>query len=182
MAEAPAGTRPPRSRGRKSRRWGDAARLALGLALVWALWSGHSEPLIVGFGVVSCGLVVWLSWRMDAIDPRTEPYRIGRRLPAYLLWLLWQIARANWRVARTILAPGLPIRPRLVRVPASQKTELGQAIHANSITLTPGTLALDVRDGTILAHALDDASAAGLETGEMDRRAAALERLPGGAE
>ena len=163
------------------RRIGDTVTLALGLGLAWMLWSGHVEPLMIGFGILSCGLVLWLSWRLDVIDPKTGPYRIGWRFAGYVPWLLWEIARASAHVARIILTPRLPIRPRLLRVPASQKTEIGQAIYANSITLTPGTLSLDVRDGIIVVHALTARSAAELEAGGMDRRVAALERRDGGA-
>jgi len=67
------------------------------------------------------------------------------------------------------------ISPRLIRVPASQKTALGQVLYANSITLTPGTISLDLRDDEILIHALSTSSAEGLQEGTMDRRAAWVE-------
>jgi multicomponent Na+:H+ antiporter subunit E len=60
-------------------------------------------------------------------------------------------------------------------VRASQRTDLGLAIYANSITLTPGTISLDVREGTILVHALTRSSGEGLQSGEMDRRVSWLE-------
>jgi len=84
-------------------------------------------------------------------------------------------------VARLIWTPSLPIRPQLLRVPASQRSELGNAIYANSITLTPGTVALDVRDGGILVHALTDSSREELQSGEMDRRVSRIESGGGGA-
>ena len=90
-------------------------------------------------------------------------------------WLLWEIAKANWDVARIILKPSLPIKPRLMRIRASQKTDLAKVIYANSITLTPGTITLDVRDDKFLVHALSDEAAADLDTGEMDRRVSAME-------
>ena len=67
---------------------------------------------------------------------------------------------------------------RMIRVPATQKTEIGQVIYANSITLTPGTITLDVRNNEMLVHALTSDTAAGLQTGDMDRR---VTRLEGGA-
>ena len=157
---------------------GDRARvlaLACWLAAAWLLWSGRSEPLLLGLGAASVALVVWLSLRMNVVDAESEPYHLAWRPLVYLPWLLLEIARANLHVARVILSRRLPIRPRLLRVPSSQRSDLGRAIYANSITLTPGTLALDVRDGTILVHALTDESAAGLESGEMDRRVTWLE-------
>ncbi len=152
-----------------------AAALSFWLALTWLLWSWRLDVQLLGFGLLSCALVLWLSLRMRVVDPESEPYHLGYRPLLYVPWLLWQIARANLHVARVILTPGLPIRPRLMRVRTSQQSDLGRAIYANSITLTPGTVSLDVRGGTILVHALTDQSAAGLRTGEMDRRVTWLE-------
>ena len=70
----------------------------------------------------------------------------------------------------------LDISPRIIRVRASQQTELAQVIYANSITLTPGTVSVDLRDGEVLVHALHAEAAEGVESGEMDRRCTALER------
>ena len=81
----------------------------------------------------------------------------------------------NVHVARVIWSPQMPLRRRLFSVPTSQASELGNAIYANSITLTPGTIALDVRSDTILVHALTKDSQEGLETGDMDRRVTRLE-------
>ncbi len=145
------------------------------LGVAWLLWSGHTDPLLLGLGAVSCGLVLWLSLRLEIVHRESEPYHLGYRPLLYVPWLLWEIAKANLRVAAVICHPRLPISPSLLRVPASQHTELGQAIYANSITLTPGTISLDVRDGHILVHALTEQSARSLETGEMDRRVARLE-------
>ena len=155
--------------------------IALNLAVVWALWSGHGEPITVGFGVGSCALVLWFTHRMGLADLEIGPYRLSRTLPLYLLWLLREIARSNLHVARVILSRRMPIRPQLLRVRSSQNTQLGQTIYANSITLTPGTLTLDVRDGSLLVHALTDRSAAGLQTGDMDARVSALERPRSGS-
>ncbi len=146
------------------------------LALVWWLWSGHTEPMIIGFGVASCLLVVWLSVRMEVVDDEGEPISVALGLLGYVPWLLLEIAKANIHVAGVIWSPRLPIRRRLFSVPTSQASELGNAIYANSITLTPGTVALDVRRDTILVHALTQDSQEGLETGEMDRRVTKLER------
>jgi len=78
--------------------------------------------------------------------------------------------RSNIDVARRILSPGVPISPKLIEVPASQRTDLGKVIYANSITLTPGTISIRIRDGMILVHALSEEAADELLQGEMDRR------------
>ncbi|MGE0118629.1 MAG: Na+/H+ antiporter subunit E [Dongiaceae bacterium] len=142
---------------------------------LWLLLSGHFEPLLLGFGVASCLLVVAIAHRMDVVDHEGHPVHIGHRALLYWPWLLREIARSNVEVARLILHPKLPISPELVQVSASQRTDLGQVIYANSITLTPGTVSVELEDGKILVHALTEAGATALEAGEMDRRVAAME-------
>ncbi len=156
-----------------------AILLSVWLVLTWLLWSGHTEPLLLVFGAVSVGIVIFLALRMDVIDAESEPYQLGSRPLLYVPWLLWEIAKANLHVARVILTPSLPVRPRLLRIRAEQKTDLGRVILANSITLTPGTVTLDVREGTLLVHALTAKSAEGLESGEMNRQVAWLEGTGG---
>ena len=145
------------------------------LAVNWQLWSGHSEPLILAFGLFSCILVTLLSRRMDRMDGTRTDWGLAGRSLRYFPWLVVEIVKANLQVARIVLDPKLAIRPQLLRVKVSQRSELGQVIYANSITLTPGTITLDVRDGEFLIHALSDEAALGVESGEMDRRVAALE-------
>ena len=143
------------------------------------MWSGHTDPLLVGLGVASCLAVLWLSWALDVLDKSEGPLRLGHRPLLYVPWLLWQIAVANVHVARVILDPRLPIKPQMLRLRGSQRTDLGRVIYGNSITLTPGTVALDVREDRILVHALTETSAQGLLEGEMDRRVTRLERAGG---
>ncbi|RMH21096.1 MAG: hypothetical protein D6696_06555 [Acidobacteria bacterium] len=142
----------------------------------WLVWSGHFKPLILAFGLLSCLLVVAITLRMEIVDHEIFLYRLGWRPLAYAPWLLGQIVKANLDVARAILMPQRhPIRRRLIRAPASQKTAIGQVSYGNSITLTPGTLTLDLADGEVLVHALTPEAAAALLEGEMDRRARWLE-------
>jgi len=148
---------------------------ALMLVAVWLLWSGHTEPLLLGFGLLSVLAVLAITRRMDRFSGSEGGRSPGFRLLMYLPWLIGQIFKSNLEVARIILNPQLPISPRVIRVPASQKTDAGQVIYANSITLTPGTISLDVRDNQILVHALTEDSAAGVENGEMDRRVSRAE-------
>jgi multicomponent Na+:H+ antiporter subunit E len=151
--------------------------LTLVLSGVWLAWSGHTEPLILALGAGSLTFVVWLSVRMKVADAEGVPLGLNYlRVLRYLGWLAVEIGKSNLDVARRVLTPGpLPISPRLIRVPASQRTELAQVIYANSITLTPGTVSVDVAGGEILVHALHADAAAGLESGSMDRKCAELE-------
>ncbi len=151
--------------------------ISLGLLLfgVWLLLSGFFEWLLLGLGVVSCLAVVLIAHRMDVIDREGHPIHLGWRILVYWVWLAGEIVKANIDVARRILHPGLPIRPQLVRLKTSQGSELGHVIYANSITLTPGTVSVEVGRGEILVHAIANEPAEGLKTGEMDRRVSRVE-------
>ena len=68
-------------------------------------------------------------------------------LLAYVLWVFpIELIKANWDVAKRALNPKLPINPGIVKVPSEMKSEYGQAMLANSITLTPGTITMDVAE------------------------------------
>ncbi len=177
---------------RPSRREATIRALALALVLTatWLLWSGLTvvvdpsgagpavsvpHPLLVGFMVGSVAFSEWMVLRMGGVTPESVPVHLTARFAAYLPWLLKEIALSNLHVAQVILDPDLPIRPQLVRVRTTQSTDLGHVIHANSITITPGTVSLDVREGTILVHALTDHTAQGVQSGDMDRRVTRVE-------
>ena len=134
-------------------------KLALVLACVWVLLSGILSPLLLGLGLASSLAVAWLVARADRRDgdPVSFALRIGR-LARYLLWLAWEIVKTNVDVSRRILSPGLPIAPAVRWLPASQRSELGRVVYADSITLTPGTLSIDLRDGWVEVHALNEES------------------------
>ncbi len=151
-----------------------AISLTAALAALWLLLSGHFEPLLIGFGIVSCAMVVAISLRMNVVDQEGHPIQLGWKVFIYIPWLLVEIIKSNIDVARHILNPRLQISPTRVKVRASQKSALGQVIYANSITLTPGTVSLIIDDGHIDVHALTTEGAAGLATGEMDRRVSAM--------
>ena len=147
------------------------------LAASWLLWSGYlDEPLLLGFGLMSCTLVVWLVHRMDVIDGSPTQWGLALRALTFLPWLFLEIVKSNLHVTRLILSPDLPIRPQIIRGESSQASELGQVIYANSITLTPGTITLDIRGGAVLVHAISDHTASGVSDGVMNAKVAALER------
>lgn len=154
---------------------GHAVGLVLGLAAVWLLLSGHFELLMLFFAVLSIALVVVVAMRMDVLDHEGVPLHLTRVAPLYWLWLGKEIVKANIDVARRVVHPKLPISPKLFETRASQRTDLGQVIYANSITLTPGTVSVDLDPGVIRVHALSTEGAADIEAGEMDRRVSRLE-------
>lgn len=136
----------------------------------WLTLSGYLEPFLISAGAASAAAVVWLAHRMALIDHEAHPIHLRGRIITYLPWLLREIGKSAWSVTRIILNPRLPITPSMVRVKASQRTSVGVVTYANSITLTPGTISIEVGDGSILVHALTREGAESLATGYMDRR------------
>ncbi len=146
---------------------------------IWLLWSGHytvEHALVFAMGVSSCAFVVYLSHRLDIVDEEGHPIHLAGRLVLYIPWLLWAIVKANVDVAKRVLSPQMPIDPCVVRVEATQKSDLCRVIFANSITLTPGTVSLDLDGEDIVVHALTREAAGDVQSGDMNRRVAALER------
>ena len=150
-----------------------ASLLAL-LAAAWLLWSGLFKPLLLGLGAFSCLLTIYICRRMGYFEADIFAFRFGRRLFGYWLWLAGEIVKSSLEVARIVIDPRLPISPQVVTVRASSQNPVDQTLLANSITLTPGTLALDVHKGEIIVHTLTVAGADDLRKGEMDRRISAL--------
>ncbi|HSN71349.1 MAG TPA: Na+/H+ antiporter subunit E [Steroidobacteraceae bacterium] len=144
------------------------------LAAVWVLWSGLLTPLLLALGTVSCLLVLYLAHRMGFFDRDVYPLHLAPRLPGYWGWLLKEITRSNLSVARIVLDPKLPISPTVVEFEAKTRDPVGLAILGNSITLTPGSLTLDVHQGCLRVHCVTRESAEDVLSGEMDRRVARL--------
>ena len=133
------------------------------------------EPLMLVFGLSSCILAALITSKLQVVDSSERPLLIFARMIGYIPWIAWEIVKSNIDVARRIWQPQMPISPTIVTVKATQETALGLVIHANSITLTPGTLSIDVEPGEIEVHALSAESVADLHNGEMDRRVRKLE-------
>ena len=152
-----------------------AFSLAVILSGIWWVLSGFTLALILGLGVGSILFIVWICHRMDAIDHETHPVHLAIGCLTYFPWLVWEIVLANMDVAKAILKNDSSVRPRLMHIKASQVSEVGLVTYANSITLTPGTVTLDVEGQDFLIHSLTEGSYDGLLSGEMDQRVTALE-------
>lgn len=149
---------------------------ALLLSALWLLMSGLYKPLILGFGAGSVLLVLIVTRRMDQVD--NDRVDISLRPVAfvrYLLWLLVEIAKANWAVTKIVLSPAMPIRQHLFVVPHTQRTDLGQVLFANSITLTPGTISVETEEGQFLVHAVGFCDGDMAALADMDARVTATE-------
>jgi multicomponent Na+:H+ antiporter subunit E len=125
--------------------------------------------------VVSVLMVAILCHYMDVVDGESAPVNLTFRLPGYSLWLAKEVVLANVAVARCVWLGTDSISPRVITVTANQKSDLGKVIYASSITLTPGTVSIDLEEDQVVVHALTAEAADDLLIGEMDRRVCKVE-------
>lgn len=143
----------------------------------WLVLSGFFTPFLLGAGIGSAIAVVWLLRRMRVADNESLPLHLALRALWYWPWLMKEIAKSAWDVTKLIVRRDLPIEPTLVRFRPSQRTPVGLCTHANSITLTPGTITVDIDADEFLVHALTAAAAQGVVSGDMDRQVSRFEGL-----
>jgi multicomponent Na+:H+ antiporter subunit E len=109
------------------------------------------ETLIAGgfFAAVSAGLLG--NFFMTGFNKLLQPKRYLWAI-VYLFVFLWECVKANFDVAYRVLDPGLPIKPGIVKVKLNVKTDMARTMLANSITMTPGTITVDIIDDSIFIH------------------------------
>lgn len=144
------------------------------LFLNWVIWSGMFDAFHLSLGVISCLLVIYMSH--DILFTRekfTSKHLIEViRFIKYIPWLLYQIVLSNIHVASLVLNPKMPIDPQLIRFKAKLKKNISVVIFANSITLTPGTITADIKEGEFYVHCISRNVADDLLTGEMENKVA----------
>ena len=186
---APLNTDPPTAPGGAGQgfSWFSSVPFAIALFVVWVILSGKLDAFHLTIG----GLASLVTARL-AIDLVQLPPAMGRRdarllrgvswfrVLAYIPWLAWQITLSSLQVVRIVFDPKLPTRPRIIRFSGNLPHTLARLTLSHSITLTPGTVTLDVEDDEFEVHALTAASAGALESGVMQDRVGALFR-PGAA-
>ena len=146
------------------------------LALLWLGLSGFYDPIHLVFGAVSVTLVSAISWRhlSGGGSIATGVARLVR-LVLYVPWLLWQIALANVDVMLRIFG-ARPIDPCVVRFQPELVSDFGRATLANSITLTPGTVTVEItEEGEFIVHALNREAADAVLERVMEHKARAIE-------
>ena len=142
----------------------------------WIFLSGEFSFILLLSGIISSLLVSYISHDLligngDMKLGFIRTIRFIRFLP----WLLWQIVLANIDLALRTLHPKMPINPILINIKNNLKTDLGMVILANSITLTPGTVTIDVNENEFLVHVISEKAAQSLISGEMQARVKKIE-------
>lgn len=150
--------------------------LAALLIVAWVLWSGYPKPLLLALGALSCLLTLWVVRRMGYFHDETFAFNYGWRLFRFWAWLGREVILSSLEVARVVLSRRIEVKPQIVKVDGRAFSSVDLALLGNSITLTPGTLTLDVHEGHLLVHALTKNGAEALQAGEMQSRVAALRK------
>ena len=143
------------------------------LVAAWLLWSGIYKPLLLWLGAFSCALSAFIAYRVGFFD-KTSGLHVIPKLPGLSFWLLKEIVKSSLEVVRIVIDPKLPISPTVVYIDAEPEGPVGQVILGNSITLTPGTVTLDLFQDRLCVHCLTEEGAKAIESGDANRRIAAL--------
>lgn len=101
--------------------------------------------------VLTLILVKFVNFSIDI----TFPIKLVKFIVIYLPVFIWKLILANFDVARRVLSPKIPLNPGIVKVPTALKGDFGKLTLANSITLTPGTLSIDIEDDYLYIHTVD---------------------------
>lgn len=149
------------------------------LAILWVSLSGFFDLLHLSYGALSIALVMVVNYRLKKhkfFDDELTEWHTLRYIRGiyYVFWLLWQILMSGFYVAYLILSPKMPIKPYIVRFRVDLPNTQAKVILGNSITLTPGTLTVDIQGDLYTVHAIAPKSFESLENDEMPRQVKAL--------
>ena len=126
------------------------------LMIVWILLTStiNRDDLIIGLATSFIGALLFFKFTDIYADIKLTPKSFIYFI-AYIFVFLKELIKANIDVALRVINPALPINPGIVAVKTKLKSRLGKLILANSITLTPGTLTMDIRDDELFIHWID---------------------------
>lgn len=155
--------------------------LALVLFVFWMVLSGRTETKFVVYGILTAVVTTWVTYPLLLVpnkDGSKKYYVFGFSIPKmimYFFWLMWQLVLANIDVLLATTGQELNIDPKVVRFRFRADNPMASVILANSITLTPGTVTMNVTDdGVYEIHALTVGAAAGVLDGGMQKKVADL--------
>lgn len=140
------------------------------LSVFWLMLSGYIQPLLLSFGAISVAIVLVVLKRMDAVDKEPKFISSGHQIIRYLVWLLGQIVISSIHVTRLIWGSSDKLCPALAKVSVENIPPKTRVLYANSITLTPGTLSVDLDDKEVTVHALQESSIEELKDGDIEQK------------
>ena len=143
------------------------------LLIFWVIFSGKFDVFHLTLGVISCLLVCWFTSDLAIFTPDIKKFiRLFAGFVLYIPWLIWQIVLSTIHMLPIIFSPDInkKINPRIIKIKSGIEDSVGLVTFANSITLTPGTITVFLKqDGSMAVHAIDDECAASLP-GDMEKK------------
>lgn len=154
-------------------------RYTLGLFVIlivfWTINSQYNAGLILFFGLISILLVLFITHRMKLIDQESTPLHLFLSIWPFWCWLLKEIVVGSIYVLKKILQGNSSLSPKIIEIKLDFKDEISKVIFANSITLVPGTLSVQLNEESIVVHALTQELADDLLSGELAHRIKRIE-------
>ncbi len=148
--------------------------------VLWAVLSTLFDIVHLSLGALCSLLVAYFSYDLlirpsGSVKHVSDILRNSLRFFMYTFWLLGQVIHSNIDVVRIVLDPKLPISPQIIKFNSDLPHDVALATLANSITLTPGTLTLDIDENkTYYIHCLTKRQGDQLLEGDMQARVAAI--------
>jgi len=144
---------------------------------LWVVLNGRWTTEIGVFGLVFASLAYGFTWKYMGYSPQVD-FALFMRIPSavrYGVNLVVEISKANLVVCKMILKPDFVPEPQLVQFDVDIKKNRHLVALANSITLTPGTITVDLHDSHFTVHALDASLVDGLDDGGFVQRLMEME-------
>lgn len=124
----------------------------MALFVFWVFLSASFEWIHLGLGLIFSFAVAWINSDRSPFVPK---FRLWLRAPFYLPWLFYKIIQSSLHLSKLILHPALPIAPQLISVESKLRHRAAIVLLGNSITLTPGTITVEVDRNKLIVHAMD---------------------------
>ena len=143
----------------------------------WVLLNGQWTAEIAIVGLIVCAALYAFMCAFMGYSPRNE-WKIARRIPRILgdfVYLVGEVFKSSFAVMKLIWSPTMVIEPEVTSFRTRLRTDAGKVVLANSITMTPGTITIDVQEDEFLIHCLDTSFDVGQEGFEMEDRVMKLE-------
>lgn len=123
------------------------------LSFVWVALTGVFDYMNLLFGFLLSFAILWLITRSNADD---RYFTMTFKIVSFFFFFLYELLKANLQVAYDVITPKLYMQPGIVRVPLDAKSDIEITLLANLISLTPGTLSLDVSSdkSALYVHAM----------------------------
>ncbi len=125
------------------------------LLLIYLLLAGFTVDEVILGSIISLFLTLLSAKYLSLTVDIMFPVKLVKFIFIYIPVFIWKLILANLDVARRVLSPKIPLNPGIVKVKTDLKGDLGKLTLANSITLTPGTLSIDIDEEHIYVHTVE---------------------------